>query len=243
MNDAVSATSLRDGIAEFTANMAKAAPPEVIATVGAELRRLAESGIAKSALRVGAKAPDFALPEAGGGTVSLSSLLAKGPVVVTFYRGGWCPFCDLQLRAYQQVLPTIHRLGAELVAISPQTPDYALSDVERKQLDFPVLSDVHNAVARRYGLVFVLSDTLKALQTAFGSPIPKFNGDESWELPVPGTFVLDRDGVVQLAHVDPDYTRRLEPAAILDALREARSHDTADGKSDDVGSRHGIVDD
>jgi hypothetical protein len=116
----------------------------------------------------------------------LSSLLAKGPVVVTFYRGGWCPWCDLQLRAYQQVLPEIHRLGAELAAISPQTPDYAIADVEKKQLEFPVLTDAHNAVARRYGLVFMLSDALKALQTAFGNPIPKFNGDGSWELPMPG---------------------------------------------------------
>ena len=218
-------TSLRDRIAEFTTNMAKNAPPEAIATFTAELRKLAESGIAKGALQVGVKVPDFTLPDARGGTVSLSSLLAKGPAVVTFYRGGWCPFCDLQLRAYQKVLPEIHRLGAELVAISPQTADYATADAEKKQLDFPVLTDAHNDVARRYGLVFVLSDALKALQTAFGSPIPKFNGDESWELPMPGTFVLDRGGVVQLAHVDPDYTQRLEPAAILDALREVRSRD------------------
>ena len=226
MNNNVSATSLRDRIAEFTTNLAKDAPPEVIATLGTELRRLAESGIAKGALQVGAKAPDFLLPETRGGTVSLSSLLAKGPTVVTFYRGGWCPFCDLQLRAYQRVLPEIHRLGAELVAISPQTADYAIADVEKKQLDFLVLSDAHNAVARQYGLVFVLSDALKGLQTAFGNPIPKFNGDESWELPMPGTFVLDRGGVVQLAHVDPDYTRRLEPAAILAAVRGARSRMT-----------------
>jgi peroxiredoxin len=225
MRNDVSATSLRDRIAAFTAAMAKDAPPEVMATLSIELRKLAEFGIAKGALQVSMKAPDFTLPEARGGTVSLSSLLAKGPTVVIFYRGGWCPFCDLQLRAYQKVLPEINRLGAELVAISPQTPDYAIADVETKQLEFPVLTDAHNAVARRYGLVFVLSDALKALQTAFGNPIPKFNGDESWELPMPGTFVLDRDGVVQLAHVDPDYTRRLEPAAILEALREARSRD------------------
>ena len=115
--------------------------------------------------------------------------------------------------------------GAELVAICPQTLDYAIADVEKKQLEFPVLTDAHNAVARRYGLVFVLTDALKALQTAFGNPIPKFNGDDSWELPMPGTFVLDREGVVRLAHVDPDYTRRLEPAAILEALGKARSRD------------------
>ncbi|HEY3817679.1 MAG TPA: redoxin domain-containing protein [Polyangiaceae bacterium] len=223
MNDDISATALRDRIAEFTSGMAKHAPPDVIATLGTELRKLAESGIAKRALQLGAKAPDFTLPDARGGAVTLSSLLAKGPVVVTFYRGGWCPFCDLQLRAYEGALPEIRRLGAELVAVSPQTPDRAVVDVEKKQLSFPVLTDAHNTVAREYGLVFALSDAMRTLQTQFGNPTPKFNGDDSWELPMPGTFVLDASGVVRLAHVDPDYTRRLEPAAILAALRGARS--------------------
>lgn len=219
-------SSLKDRIAEFTKQMAEHAPAEVVATLGAELRKLAESGIVRRALPVGAKAPDFSLPQALGGMLSLSSFLAKGPVIVTFYRGGWCPFCDLQLRAYQSVLPQIIRLGGQLLAISPQTADYSLSDVEKKQLTFPVLSDVHNRVAREYGLVFELSDAWKELQRGFGNPIPKFNGDDSWELPMPGTFVLDRGGVVRLAHVDPDYTRRLEPAVMLDALGKIRSSDS-----------------
>jgi peroxiredoxin len=199
--------------------MAERAPREVIATLGVELEKLAASRIAGRALQVGARAPEFTLPEARGTTVELSALLARGPVVVTFYRGSWCPFCDLQLRAYQAVLGEIHALGAELVAISPQTPDYALTDVDRKQLAFPVLSDVGNHVARRYGLVFTLSEILQQLQAGFGNPLPKFNGDDSWETPMPGTFVLDRGGVVRLAHVDPNYMVRLEPAAILSALR------------------------
>jgi peroxiredoxin len=219
MSQDLSPTSLEDAIAAFTASMAKHAPPEVIATLGAEIEKLAESGIAKGALVRGAVAPGFSLPDTHENIVTLSSLLAKGPVVVTFYRGGWCPFCDLQLRAYQAVLPEIRRLGAELVAISAQTADYALSDVEKKQLTFPVLHDAQNRVSRRYGLVFTLSDTMKQLQTGFGNPIPKFNGDESWELNMPGTFVIDRAGIVKLAHVDPNYMVRLEPAAILDALR------------------------
>jgi len=219
MNDHVRDTSLKDTIAEFTANMAKHAPPEVIATLGAEIAKLAESGIAGKALRAGGQAPEFSLPDARGKTVSLSSLLAKGPAIVTFYRGGWCPFCDLQLRAYQSVLAEIHRLGTELVAISAQTADYALSDVEKKQLTFPVLHDAGNRVSRDYGLVFTLSDVMKKLQAGFGNPIPKFNGDDSWELAIPGTFVLDRRGIVRLAHVDPNYMVRLEPAAILGALR------------------------
>jgi peroxiredoxin len=217
------ASSLKDTIAEFMTTMAKHAPPAVIAELGAEIKKLADSGIAARSLQVGAKAPDFALPDANGKVVTLSSVLARGPAVVTFYRGGWCPFCDIQLRAYQGALSQIHDLGAELVAISPQTPDYALSDIEKKQLTFPVLTDAHNQVARTYGLVYALSDALKALQTGFGNPIPKFNGDDSWELPMPGTFVLDRNGVVRLSHVDSNYMVRLEPAAILDALRAVRS--------------------
>jgi len=212
-------STLKGQIARFTAAMAEHAPRKVIATLGAELQKLVASGIAQRALQVGAPAPDFSLPEARGATIELAALLARGPVVVTFYRGSWCPFCDLQLRAYQAVLGEIHGLGAVLVAISPQTPDYALTDVEKKQLAFPVLSDAGNLVARRYGLVFKLSDTLQQLQAGFGNPLPKFNGDESWETPMPGTFVIDRGGIVRLAHVDPNYMVRLEPAAIVAALR------------------------
>jgi peroxiredoxin len=212
-------TTLQDSIDAFVAKSTKHAPPEIVATLNAEIKKLAKSGIAEGALRVGETAPDFTLPDPRGGTVSLSSLLAQGPVVVTFYRGGWCPYCNLRLRTYQSVLPEIRRLGAQLVAISPQTPDNSLSDIQKKELTFAVLSDEGNRVARQYGLIFALSDTWKELQARFGNPLPKFNGDESWELPIPGTFVLDRLGVVCLAFVDPDYRRRLEPVAILDALR------------------------
>jgi peroxiredoxin len=221
--EADSATSLKDKIDTFMQGASKQAPPEILAGLGAEIKKLAESGIARHALQVGAKAPDFTLPDAHGKPVTLSTLLAKGPAVVTFYRGGWCPFCDLQLRAYQGALGAIHDLGAELVAISPQTPDYALSDVEKKQLTFPVLTDKGNRVARDFKLVFSLSDALRTLQTHFGSVLPKFNGDDSWELPMPGTFVLDQHRVVKFGSVDPNWIVRVEPAAIIGALRGARA--------------------
>jgi peroxiredoxin len=164
MHTPISPTLLADQIAEFTSAMSKAAPPEVIALLGSELAQLTESGIVANALKAGQRAPDFQLSEASGQQVQLAALLAKGPVVLTFYRGGWCPFCNLQLRAYQSVLPKIHRLGAELVAISAQTPDFALTDVEQKALTFPVLSDPHNTVARAYGLVHTLSEALQRLE-------------------------------------------------------------------------------
>lgn len=223
MSQDLSITTLKDSIDTFMKGVASHAPPEVLAGLAAEIRKLAESGIAGQALQVGAKVPDFTLPDAHGKPTTLSALLARGPVVLTFYRGGWCPFCDLQLRAYQGVLGAIHDLGAELVAISPQTPDYALSDVEKKQLTFPVLTDRGNRVARDLKLVFPLSDALRKLQTHFGSVLPKFNGDDSWELPMPGTFVLDRHGIVRFASVDPNWMVRVEPAAILEALRDART--------------------
>ena len=223
MSQDVPTATLRDTIDTFMKGVAKQAPPEVLSGLAAEIKKLAESGIASHALQLGAKAPDFTLPDAHGKPTTLSVLLAKGPAVVTFYRGGWCPFCDLQLRAYQAVLGAIHDLGAELVAISPQSPDYALSDVEKKQLTFPVLTDKGNAVARDFKLVFSLSDALRKLQTHFGSVLPKFNGDDSWELPMPGTFVLDRHGIVKFASVDPNWMVRVEPAVILEALRGARA--------------------
>lgn len=214
--------SLNDQIAAFVSGMTKNAPPALLATLDGEIRKLAESGIAEKALKVGAKAPNFCLPNVQGGTFELSTQLSKGPVVVTFYRGGWCPFCDLTLRAYQANLSGIRLLSADLVAISPQTEDYSISAAEKKELKFPVLSDLHNAVARQYGIVFQLTTAWRELQTKFGNPMPKFNGDESWELPIPATFVLDRHGTVRLRHLDPDYRRRLEPDEILRSLREIR---------------------
>ena len=218
MNSDISSSLLKDQIGEFLKAMGHRASAEVISTLEAEIGRLVDSGIAERSLRVGNKVPDFTLPEALGADVSLSELLEKGPVVVTFYRGGWCPFCDLQLRSYQTILTEIHRYGGQLVAVSPQTPDRSLTDVEVKNLSFPVLTDAGNRVARQFGLVYQLSDALKALQTGFGNPIPKFNGDDSWELPMPGTFVLDQEGIVRLAHVDADYRHRLEPTALLESL-------------------------
>jgi peroxiredoxin len=124
------------------------------------------------------------------------------------------------LRAYQRVLDEIGALGGSLVAVSPQLPDDSLSTVEKNELRFEVLSDVRNDVARRFGLVFRLDEVLIPIyKERFGIDLPARNGDDSWELPVPGTFVIARDGLIRLAHADPDYTRRLEPTAILEALR------------------------
>ena len=211
----VTTTTLADQIVALNDDLARQLPAEVLATFGREIEALARSGIAVSGLREGALAPDFTLPDVHGRAVTLSALLQQGPVVLTFYRGEWCPYCNLQLRAYEAIVPQIQELGANLVAVSPQTPDHSLATIEQKSLTFPILSDAGNEVARRYGLVYPLSHTLRAV-----SPdLPAYNGDESWELPMPGTFVIAPDGTVRVAFVESDWTRRLEPAALLDALR------------------------
>lgn len=192
--------------------------PEVNAFMDLMIEDVRRAGTA--APEVGHLAPDFALPNALGVIVRLSELLKRSAVVIVFYRGGWCPYCNLQLRAYQRVLPELRALGGELVAISPQLPDGSLSTTEKNALTFHVLSDVANAVARTYSLVFTVPPEVVAFYLRDkGVDLTQINGDESWELPIPATFVIGRDGAVAMADVDPDYTRRLEPATVLDTLR------------------------
>jgi peroxiredoxin len=143
--------------------------------------------------------------------------------VITFYRGGWCPYCNIQLRAYQAILPEIAAAGASLVAISPQAPDGTLSTAETNALTFHVLSDVGNRVARSFGLVYSLPEELRVALRSVNKALPDINGDDSWELPVPSTYVVTDDGRVTLAHIDVDYTQRLEPEEILAALRSRRA--------------------
>ena len=140
---------------------------------------LAAGGITERALKAGATAPDFILPDVHGNKVKLSTLLAKGPVVLSFYRGGWCPYCNLELRALQQVLPQLKQLGATLVAISPQTPDESLSTSEKNALSFPVLSDQASTVASSFGITFDLADELRPIYTAFNHALPQKNGVDS----------------------------------------------------------------
>ena len=169
---------------------------------------------------VGDTAPDFELPDARGGSVTLGRLRCDGPVVLVFYRGAWCPYCNLQLRAFQAALEDIRADGATLVAISPQTPDKSLTLAEQAELAFPVLSDVGNAVARNYGLVFALDTDARELHSGIGIDLTAFNGDDSWELPAPAVFVVDPDGTIGFASVAGDYRWRVGPDEVLKALRD-----------------------
>jgi peroxiredoxin len=219
MSNTIPGSPLADRIAAFNEDLTKKAP-EGVKALSAEIENVVRSGAGGKALKVGDSAPDFTLPDATRGSISLASLRQAGPVVVTFYRGQWCPYCDLQLRAYQEVLPRIRALGATLVAISPQTPDESLSTAEKRKLEFHVLSDAGNQVAQGWGLVWKVGTSLDSVHKAFGIDLPKSNGDTSNELPVPATFIVEPSGRIAFAHHDPNWRVRLEPAALVSALEK-----------------------
>ena len=209
-------SGLQSQINAFLAKSAEAGPrnPDAQATVGKMLEDLIKNDAVKASVQTSAQAPDFSLPNVDGKTIQLSDLLQAGPVVITFYRGEWCPFCNLTLRAYEAILPQIKVNGATLVAVSPQTPDYSILTVQNKALTFPVLSDVGSHIARQYGLAYTIPEDVRP----YSANLVQFNGNEDWVLPMPGTFVVDQSGKVTLAFVDANFMKRLEPQAILDAL-------------------------
>jgi peroxiredoxin len=193
-------------------------PPGQQQTVGAAFARLLESDVGAQAIRVGARAPDFSLPNAAGDAVRLRDRLAEGPVVLNFYRGGWCPFCNLEFKALHDILPEIRQAGAALIGVSPELPDVSRQTIQQHGLQFEVLSDVGNQIARDYGLLMVVDEAVRPLYQQWGIDIPAANGDDSFELPLPATCVIDATGTVRAAHVNRDYTTRMEPADILAAL-------------------------
>ncbi len=211
--------TLASDLSAFRAEFMGNAPAEIVAMMKRADLALAASGTIESALHAGQTAPGFDLPDAEGAQVRLADLLAKGPVVVSFYRGGWCPYCNLELRALQQALPEINAAGASLVAISPEKPDETLSPAEKNALAFPVLSEHGSAVAKSYGIAFDLAEELRPIYARFNHALPDRNGHDSWALPIPATFVIARDGTVALAFVEADYRIRLEPADIIATLK------------------------
>ncbi|MEM9353187.1 MAG: peroxiredoxin-like family protein [Planctomycetota bacterium] len=180
---------------------------------------LKATGIEASALNEGDQAFDFSLPNATGNEIQLSDLYAKGPVVLTWYRGGWCPYCNISLQAMQQALPAIQSAGGTLVAVTPETPDNTLTTTEKNELKFIVLSDAGNQIASEYGLVFKLADAVSPLYKRFGIDLEATNGTDSDELPLAATYVIDATGKIRWAFLDADYTKRAEPADVVEALK------------------------
>lgn len=195
------------------------APADIHPVMERATAELIASGAAKKALKVGDKAPLFTLKDPDGHPVSSADLLANGPLVLTFYRGVWCPYCNLELQALQAFLPTLQEVGASLVAISPQIAANSRKSMRTNGLQFPILSDRHNDVADAFGLRFALPDYLIELYKNLRNDLPSFNDDPSWTLPMPARYVIGQDGVIRYAEVNPDYTQRPEPEAMLGAIR------------------------
>lgn len=212
--------NLKTALDAFRAEFLEKFPAQKAAIMQQATETLIETFQTRQTIQVGDRAPDFTLTNAVGETVRLSDRLSQGSVILTFYRGGWCPYCNLELRAYQQILPEIRGLGASLIAISPQTPDTSLTTVEKNNLEFDVLSDLGCKVAQAYGIAFELPDYLQQLYTELGHPLPENNGTEDWQLPIPATFAIAPDGRVILAHIEVDYRNRLEPADAIAALKQ-----------------------
>lgn len=196
-------------------------PPSVIETMHRATAELIASGAADKALKAGDQAPEFTLNDPEGNPVSSAELLRKGPLVLSFYRGVWCPYCNMELQALQAAKPEFEKLGASLVAISPQTAPNSRKSVRQNNLTFPILSDAKGMVAAAFGLRFRLPDYLVELYKGLKNELPTFNDDPDWTLPMPGRYVVGRDGIILYAEVNPDYTRRPDPEDMLPSLREA----------------------
>jgi peroxiredoxin len=211
--------SLKEQLTQFRAGWYQRVPAERQAVIERHINHLRTSGIVRTMLKAGDRAPAIVLGNAKGKAVDVGLLLKQGPVILTFYRGGWCPYCNLELKAYQDMLPEIDAAGASLVAISPEKPDDSLTTAEKNGLAFEVLSDVGQKVGRAFGLVYNFTDELRGAYQGFGLDIPARNGAPGeWALPVSATYVIGRDGTIIYAHTDVDYRDRADPRDVLEVL-------------------------
>jgi peroxiredoxin len=214
---------LREIFAERKELIEKYVPPETRDIHARAVAELKASGLAGHALSVGTQSPQFDLPDHNGKLVSSASLLTKGPLLVSFIRGRWCPFCVGQMEAMNLITPEIQQAGASFVVISPQTVQQSYFMHDQHKLRFPLLSDAGNAVAHLFGVAYKVADYQQALYKRVFVNLPHANGDESWELPIPATFILARDGTMLYASANEDYTERPEPAEILQVLANSPS--------------------
>jgi peroxiredoxin len=215
--------SLRDIYAERKELIAKYVPPETQAVHARVIADLKAARFSERVLQKGATAPPFEIKDHNGKTISSADLLSKTPLVICFFRGRWCPFCVGQLEAMNLVLPQIEQAGASLVAISPQTVQQSFFMVDQHKVRFRLLSDAGNHVARQFGLVYRVPDEQQSIYRRAFVNLPFANGDTSWELPIPGAFIVDHDGTILYSSADEDYTQRPEPPEILRHLSPSAS--------------------
>ncbi|WP_426445545.1 peroxiredoxin-like family protein [Paenibacillus sp. S-38] len=211
---------LREQLEEAKARFLANVPAEAQENVFRHVKEQQQSGI-EFGLKPGDKAPDFALDNALGERVTLYEKLAEGPVILLFYRGSWCPYCNIQLRGYQQLLPDIRKHGGQIIAVSPQRPDHSLSQKEKEQLTFHVLSDPDGRAADSYRLLFELPEYLQmTFEHTFRLNLIEYNGTSRWVLPVPATYLIDQEGIIRYAGVNPEFMKRTEPQDIVDELKK-----------------------
>jgi peroxiredoxin len=212
--------TLHQEIENFVKETAGRIPPHILTQLQRSINDVKKSGVAERALGVGDLAPAFSLPNAAGNPVALTDLVAQGPAIISFYRGAWCPYCNLELRAYQRIFGEIRAAGGDFIAISPQTPDNSLTTAEKNELAFEVLSDRGNRVAAEFGIAYQTPEVVKRITGMFGADIAAINGSDDGQLPISATYVVDTQRRIALANIDPDFRVRLEPSEALAALRE-----------------------
>lgn len=194
----------------------KNAPEVMKAPIVAARTELLETFDASKAIKVGDKLPEFDLEDSVGKKQSSTELLKQGPLVITFYRGEWCPFCNIAISGFQKHLDAFKAKGVTLVAITPELPDGTLTMTEKHNLKFTVLSDRHNEFAHKLGIVWKQPDALRPVFDKFNHNLPKRNGDDSFAVPIPATLLVDQSGVVRNAYLEPDYIKRVEPKTVLE---------------------------
>lgn len=211
--------TLKEKIEKLQKESAEKIPEDAKTIMQQATQDLIKTGIEENIPKVGTKAVDFTLQNYDSTDVTLSTQVEKQPVILSFYRGSWCPICNLELNYLQSRLSDFEKYGASLIAVSPELPEFANETVERYDIKFPILSDIGNQVAAKYGLVFKMPEDLVEIYKKFGLEVAKHNGNDKWEIPIPATFVIDKNMVIRYAFGKADYTKRAEPVDIIEALK------------------------
>jgi peroxiredoxin len=212
--------SLTEQLSDKANAFKEKADPEKVKSYEAAIEKVAASGIIEKSKKEGDKAPNFTLPNATGQKVTLTDKTKNGYTIITWYRGGWCPYCNLTLAAWQQILPEIKAENIELIAITPELPDSTLSTKEKNALEFEVLSDVGNKVAKEYGIVFPLDQSIREAYKNMG--LEKYNGDASYTLPLAATYIINSKNEIVYAFLDADYKKRAEPKEVLQKIKDMK---------------------
>lgn len=212
--------SLSKILAEKKATNSQKIPADLWAIMERSTNALKEASLSSNAISKGQTLPAFTLPDVNGNPIALESFDTDF-LVISFYRGGWCPFCNIELKALQEILPQLKALNTGLVAITPETPDNSLTTTEKNELSFSVLSDIGNTYAKSLGLVFQMPEDLRAVYHGFNLNVDQHNGNKDYELPMPATYIIDKNKTIIHSFIPEDYTERLDPETILDSIKKA----------------------